>query len=332
MALALSGQAVDPTTQVAYALVSRTLAPVRGPYVLECIGLRTGLIRKGPVFRAGDLTVASGYLWVYGAARSGTKPSISQVDLRSLRVVRTIRLPGTLVPAYPLIHLAPGPGHSVWAGLFQAGSVQALQRLSTRTGAALTTVRLPAHLVASDLSADPARGHLYVSAAHVVRGGVEGSVVIEYDARSGRRLALADSGLITDSVAGAALTAVPGGVWATFRTGMLGLTIHLRQRGLAMIAPPGPRIALLPATGIFHWPMYEAATYGGGVLWVANQAGIVACLDPRTGKPRATERVSQQQLIYQLLAADPLTRQLYGIDAHGLAALSPPPRCWSSPA
>jgi hypothetical protein len=144
-------------------------------------------------------------------------------------------------------------------------------------------------------------------------------------------VAVAASGLITDSVAGAALTAVPGGVWASFRTGMLGLTIHLRQTDLAVIAPPGLGIAQTPATGIFHWPMYATTVYGGGALWLANQTGIVACLNPRTGKVRAREKVLQGRLIYRLLAADPVSRQVFAVGARGLVQISPPRRCWAAP-
>jgi len=81
-----------------------------------------------------------------------------------------------------------------------------------------------------------------------------------------------------------------------------GLTIHLRQQDLAPVAPPGPGIEWQPATGVFHWPMYATTAYGGGALWLANQVGIVACLDPQTGEVRASERVRQSQLIYRFLA------------------------------
>jgi hypothetical protein len=322
------GQTVDPTAGVAYALISRTIRLLRGPYVLECTDLRAGTVHRGPVFPVGSLfavdslTVASGYLWVSRVSGSGSQPVVSQLDQRSLALLRSIRLPA--VPAfYPQIAMAAGPGDSVWIGSFQT-----LLRVDAATGAVLARVMLPPHLAVSDISADPARRHLYVSAAHVVKGGVEGNVVVEYGARSGHRLAVAASGLITDSVVGAQLTAVPGGVWASFRTGMLGLTIHLRRRDLAMIAPPGPGIALTPANRIFHWPMGATTVYGGGALWVANQAGIVACLDPRTGQIRAMERVPQSRLISPL-AVDPVSRQLFALAGHGLARVVPPRRCWS---
>jgi hypothetical protein len=163
----------------------------------------------------------------------------------------------------------------------------------------------------------------------VVSGGIEGNEVLEFNARSGRRVATAASGLITYSVAGAALTAVPGGVWASFRTGMLGLTLHLRQQDLAQIAPPGPGVTGQSATGVFHWPMDATTLYDGGTLWLANQAGIVACLDPRTGEIRASERVRQSQLIYQLLAVNTELHAIYALNTTGLLQITPPRRCWS---
>ena len=332
--LALSRQAVDPVARTAYAMVSRTLSPIRGPYVLECINLRNGLVAKGPMFRAPNLALASGDLWIFGPssprARSPKLPSVvvSQVDPRSLRVIRSIRLPGTVVAAYPLIHLAAGPGHSVWIGSVHAGPAAKMFRLDIRTGTVLATVRLPTNLVATDLATDPAHEHLYVSAAHMVGRGTEGNVILEYHARSGRLVAEANRGLVTFSVTGSELTAVPGGVWASFRTGMLGITLHLRQPDLTMIAPPGPDIVRSPANGLFHWAMYAATSYGGGSLWLANQAGIVACINPRTGEPRAIERLHEDQLIFQLLAVDPARRQMYASDSRGLVVITPPAHCW----
>jgi len=319
----IAQQVINPASGAAYALISRTGTPMRGRYVLECTELRTGSVHEGPGFPAGSLTIASGYLWVYGAAEPGARPVVYQVSPASLARIRVIALPA--VPAgFIQAAFATGPGDSVWIG-----SYRTLLRVGVSTGIASTRMTLPPGLAVSDISVDPARPILYVSAAHIVDGGFGGLVMLEYDARSGRLLAAASGGLLSYSVAGAALTAVPGGVWASFRTGMLGLTIHLGQAGLKMIAPPGPGIALTPATGVFHWPMYEATAYGGDVLWVANQVGIVACLDPRTGQVRAIERVSQARLPYQLQAIDPARHAIYALSANGLLQITPPPRCWS---
>ena len=94
-----------------------------------------------------------------------------------------------------------------------------------------------------------------------------------------------------------------------------------------MIAPPGPGIALAPATGVFHWPMYETTAYGGA-LWVANQLGIVACLGPRTGTIRASEHLRLSQLISGFDAIDPVARTIFAIHYGDLLQITPPRRCW----
>jgi hypothetical protein len=170
---------------------------------------------------------------------------------------------------------------------------------------------------------------LYASAPHVAKdGGMAGVVMLEYDARSGRKLAEASGGLLRYSAAGAGLTAVPGGVWASFRTGMMGLTIHLGARGLRMISPPGPRIGRTPPTGVFHWPMDAATSYGGGALWIANETAIVACLDPRTGTVRASEHLPPSQFVFGFAAIDPASRTIFAFGHGGLLQITPPHRCW----
>jgi hypothetical protein len=319
----ISDQLVDPAARAVFLLASKTNTPVRGPWVLCRVSLATGAVRLGPTFPVGGLAMASGYLWVYSAPGSGSRPVVTEVNPLTLQRVWLIRLPS--VPASPAVPVTvtAGPAGSVWIG-----SYRTLVRVSVSTGTPLTRVTLPPSLAGGDVSADPAGATLYVSAAHVVRGGMSGLVLLEYDARSGRKLAAASSGLIRYSVAGAALTAVPGGVWASFRTGMLGLTIHLGTKSLQMIAPPGPAVALAPATGIFHWPMYETTIYGGGALWVANQVGIVACLDPRSGKIRASEHLPESQLYY-IDAIDPAARMIFALHSGGLLQITPPRRCWS---
>lgn len=320
-----SDQIVDPAAAAVFLLVSKTNTPLRGPWVLCRISLPTGAARPGQTFPVGSLIMASGYLWIYGSPGPGSQPVASEVDPVTLERIRPIPLPS--VPASfggPPVAVTAGPADSVWIG-----SYRTLLRVSVSTGTPLTRVILPPGLAVDDVSVDPAGTTLYISAAHVVRGGVTGNVMLEYDARSGRMLAAASGGLIRYSVAGAALTAVPGGVWASFRTGMLGLTIHLGKKDLRMIVPPGPSIALTEPTGVFHWPMFETTTYGGGALWVANQVGIVACLDPRTGRIRASEHLAQSQLIYQIEAIDPAARRIFALQNGELVQITPPRQCWN---
>jgi hypothetical protein len=118
------------------------------------------------------------------------------------------------------------------------------------------------------------------------------------------------------------------GVWASFRTGMMGLTIQLGASGLRMIAPPGPRIVRSPPNGVFHWPMFETTSYGGGALWVANELVIVACLDPRTGTIRASEHLPLSQFISGFDAIDPAARTIFALHYGDLLQITPPRRCW----
>lgn len=321
----ISGQFVDPAARAVFLLASQTNTPVRGPWVLCSISLPTGAARLGQTFPAGSLIMASGDLWIYGSPGPGSQPVVIEANPVTLERVRPIPLPS--VPASfggPPVMVAADSAGSVWIG-----SYWTLLRVSVSTGAPLTRVVLPSGLAVDDLSVNPAGTTLYVSATHLVRGGVAGGAILEYDARTGRMLAAASGGLIRYSVAGAALTAVPGGVWASFRTGMLGLTVYLGRKGLRRIVPPGPGIALTRPTGVFHWPMYETTGYGGGALWVANQVGIVGCLDPRTGKIRASEHLRQSQLIYEIEAIDPAARRIFALHNGDLLQITPPRRCWS---
>jgi hypothetical protein len=324
----IAGQVADPAAGALYLLASETIRPARGPWVLCRISLRTGAVRLGPTFPVGSLAEASGYLWVYSAPGPGSQPAISQVNPATLAVVRPIALPR--VPAnltgLPAV-VAAGADGSVWLG-----TGRALMRVGVSTGVTLTRVILPAGLAVWDVTANPAGTALYVAAARVMSGETAGLVMLEYDARSGRRLAMMPGGPLRYSAGGAGLTAVPGGVWVSFRTGMMGLTVHLGAHGLRMIAPPGPGIAKTPPTGVFHWPMDEAIVYGGGALWVATLR-FMACLNPRTGKVRASERVGQSpqatnHLIYQFQAVDPKEHAIYGVSVDGLLHVTPPRRCW----
>lgn len=306
-----------------YALVSLTRTPIRGPYLLERTNLRTGQVDKGPRYAFENLVIGAGRLWIYGAAR--TQPGVIEVDPRTLRRIRSISLPQAPT-VNPWIAVTAGPADSLWIG-----TSRALLRISATTGTTLVQLAAPPRLAVGDLAVDPSGRHLYVSMAHIVKGGVEGGTVLEYNARTGRTLARSSARLLNDSVAGAALTAVPGGVWASFRTGMLGLTIHLREHDLAMIAPPGLSVASLLANGVFHWPMSATTIYGGGALWLANESGIVACLDPTSGKVLASEHVPPSQFPDPLLAVDPTSHQVFALDGPRvrLVQLTPPRRCWS---
>ena len=81
---------------------------------------------------------------------------------------------------------------------------------------------------------------------------------------------------------------------------------------------------------LFGWPMGATTVYGGGRLWLATQAGVVACLDPRTGSARSTEHVRSGRSI-DLIAVDPARRRVLALDDSrpGLVEIIPPSRCWT---
>ena len=319
-----SSQVVGPGAGAVFLLAATTNTPETGPWVLCRISLATGAVRLGQTFQAGDLAMASGYLWAYGTAGPGTQPVVSEVSPVTLARIRLIPLP-TAPASFGLpAAVTAGPRGSVWIGYYRT-----LLRVDAATGRALARITLPPGLAVGNNAVAASRTVLYASGTHVAKdGGIAGLVMLEYDARSGRRLAEASGGLIRYSVAGAALTAVHGGVWASFRTGMMGLTVHLGANGLPMITPPGPRIGLTPPTGVFHWPMSATTSYGGGALWVANETAIVACLDPRTGLVRASEHLPSPQYISGFEAIDPVARTIFAFGYGALLQITPPSRCW----
>lgn len=292
-----------------FAMVSLTNTPERGPYGLVRTTLATDKKARGPLFRLPGVAVASGRLWISGSQHG--LPRAVEVDPASLRTVRTIRFSHGY-GAYPFVEVAPGPAGSVWLG-----ADRTLVRISVANGKTMTRTSVPAGFVVADLATDPSTTHLYVSLARTVRGGMTGGGLIEEDASSGRRLAIARSQLLSGSVAGSSLTAVPGGVWASFRTGMLGLTLHFRQSNLAQIAPPGSKVALSPANGLFHWPMRASTLYGGGSLWLTNMSGVRACLDPSTGAVRARQHIPAKKCS----TSSPSTR----LDTTCTHSTTPPP-------
>jgi len=305
---------LDPAAHVLYALV-----PVASgsSYVLQAIDLRTGRVRRGASYRLSELALAAGYLWVYGQLDAGRPSVLDEVSPRTLATVRSLSVPGN-DPAAP----AAGPAGSVWAG---AG--RTLLRISISTGAVLARATLPSGLALSALAAFPGATTGYAAAARLNPGG---AVVLEYAAGTGRRLAQSGGGALKWSANGAWLTAVPGGVWVWFRTGMLGLSGLLSAQSLNVVAglSTAPDAGDSPATGIgtiYDWAMGSSAAYAGGVLWVTTNGGLVACVDPATGRVREQEQVTSQPI---LVAPDLAARQIVVVGATGVVAITPPRDCW----
>jgi hypothetical protein len=80
--------------------------------------------------------------------------------------------------------------------------------------------------------------------------------------------------------------AVPGKASDSFRVGMAGITVLLRQGDLAPIAGATGEA---PIGSVFHWMMGASVVYGDGTLFLAQDDGLVACIDPQTGQVRGSE-------------------------------------------
>ena len=312
-ALQDASQVLDPAAGVLYALAPSA----SGSYVLQAIDLHTGRVRRGASYRVSGLALAAGYLWVYGQAKAGRPSVLDETSPRTLATIRSLSVPGNDEPAP-----AAGPAGSVWAG---AG--RTLLRMSVRTGAVLARAVLPPGLELTALAASPDATTLYAAAVQLNPGG---AVVLEYTASTGRRLAQAAGGALKWSAGGALLTALPAGVWVWFRTGMLGLSGLLSKRSLNVVAGLSTTLDAgeSPATGIgtiYDWAMGSSAAYTGGALWVTTNGGLVACVNPATGRVRNQERVTSQPIE---VAPDPAARQIVVVGDTGVVAITPPRDCW----
>ena len=296
------------------------LVPVNRPetvFQLRRISLASGAVQSGPRFSVSGLRLASGFLWVYGQVYSGPHGTrvrlvLHQVSPSSLRLIRS----WTLLPTRRLVSLSavsvapgPGPGRTVWVGFRRT-----LRLISVTSGATLRRARVPAGFSITDVATDPRRQLLYAAATPRQGGGA----VFEYGARSGLQLASATGKPVEFAVAGSMLTAVPGGVWSSFRTGMLGQTVLLRARELSAVPLHSP---------IFGWAMFASTVYGDS-LWLARQDGVIGCIGPQTGGVRARSTVPALSDSGQLLTVAPGQRLVYALGQRGVVAISAPPACW----
>jgi hypothetical protein len=285
------------------------------PFRLERFALSGGHLRRGPLFPMSQIRLADGFAWVYGPVfldpqGNHVKLLLSQVNERTLAIVRSWALVGVRRSAgVEMVAVAPGPDHTVWVGYQRT-----LHQVSTATGLAIRREHLPAGFSIVSLATDPAVRHLYVGTTPAQSGGA----VFEYQASSGRQLAPAGGRLLRDSVGGVDLTAVPGGVFGLFRTGMLGEVVKLTQPGLRN-QPLHNRI--------FGFTMFATTVYGTSALFLANDDGGTGCISPG-GTVRHTTTISDLRNSGQLLAADPSTHLVYAVGHRSLIAITPPASCW----
>ena len=327
---------VDLATATAFSL-SDDQTFDHGEGQLLSLNLRTDTTRQGPVFPVHGLALASGSLWVFGSQTSAGRPLgavLCQVSPRTLRLVRQISLPELTGPCCLIMAVAGGPDRSVWVS--EGGD---LTRIDARDGATLARTRLASGSVAS-LATDPPARVLYVSLAYPTVDGTQvDQQVDELDGTTGRLITQTGAtSAVVASVSGGQLTALPGGVADSFRVGMSGATQLLRAADLAVVTPPGLDEASGPLSrspgDVFSWMMNATTIYGGGDLWIANENGVIACVDPASGAVRAHEQSRMNDALnVQLLAVDPARHRVYATADNRLLAFSPPAPCWpaSSP-
>ena len=299
-------QVLDPTTRMAYGLVSESRYS-QGPDRLLAFPLGGAAVRRGPTFGLADgyaltLTLSQDSLWVGSAAAKGDGPlgpQLCQVDPRSLHVVRQIHLPAPRpgdaagLPAELPALVSAGPRGTIWVGY---GST--LVHVEILDGSVLATESVPSGTIVS-LATDPTRRALYVSLSYpTIDGQMVDAAVEERAAGSGQVLATTSAtSPVTESVGGGILTALPDGVATSFRTGMDGETVLLGALGLTPIIPPGlgsvENGIVEPPADVFSWPMDASTLYASGSLWIENERGVLACVDPATGAVRGSEQDRQ---------------------------------------
>ncbi len=311
-------EAVSPGSDDLYTLASRS-RDGNGPFRLDRFGLKTRAAATGPAFPASQLSLAGGFLWVSGPVSTShrfLRAVLYQVNPATLAVIRSWTLSRTFTES---VTVAAGPGRTVWTGYGRT-----LRLLSTTTGATLMSRRVGAGLQVADVATDPGLRFLYASLNSTRRDG-SGSGLREFSARTGRLLASNGGAPLKFAVGGAALTAVAGHVWASFRTGMAGQTVLLRQPGLSVVHVTGGR-------NLYAWFQDASTISGGGALWIANagnrHGGRIGCVSPATAAVRSTAVLKALTGGGDLLAVRSAAHELIAAGPDGILAITTPARCW----
>jgi outer membrane protein assembly factor BamB len=290
---------LDPASGTLYTLQPRDPQALDGQWVLQATRVRGDKVMASRVVSAsvGLADMYGGYLWAYDQNSHGGYLELNPVTLAT---IRTFQAPGGI---------ADGGAGSVWID-----AAHALLRISARTGAVLGQIALPRGFSQVEVSVSPGGALVYASGA----GNGGGGTVREYSAADGRLLATTTEDW---SVTSPDLVAMPGSLWIFGRTGMMGESALLSQRNLAVLAQEKPE----SFTGPYLWGPWADAVYADGTLWWIDSSGLLACVDPATGRVRASVTFAPRQLLYQLLAV--AGGRVYGVTENGVVAITPPARC-----
>ena len=333
-----SAQVFDPSIGRVYGLASE-VGDQPGPDLLEAFSLQGGEVNEGPTIGLGggfseNLSLADGSLWVGGSIGKGSQPpgpELCQVNPVTLRLVRQVSLPapqpGNGAGSATLV--SPGSHDTVWVGYGNT-----LVHVDARTGAIGSTETVATGSITSQAT-DPEDHLLYVSLSYpTIDGKMVNAAVEERMAISGKLLSTTSAkSPVTESVAGGELTALPDGVATSFRTGMMGETELLEAAGLTAITPPGLAPTYRgfdkPPGDVFSWPMGDSTFYAAGSLWIQNQWGVLACVNPITGAVFASEQPRRPSAIFMtLLGTQPASHQLLAAFGDEVISISAPTACW----
>lgn len=236
--------------------------PNSGPLVVIHFIPGVGPVARSHPLRGGRTTYGQGRIaeagnavWVLGRQGQGGVGLIRRLDFRSLRSVGGVRVPGR-----------PGAIVATSAGVWVAAG-DTLFRLDMWSGARILSTQLPGTI--THLAASPDGNLLYASGPILAHDSVP---ILELSAWSGEILHRA-SLCCADLNGVSSFAATPGGVFATFPTGMMAGVEFFSPGDLA--GRPSPRGAG-GSNGL-------QVAVGGGIVWLLDSQRVT-CFGPRTGR------------------------------------------------
>jgi hypothetical protein len=266
--------------------------------------LGTGHLTKGPTLAYVDgMTVAAGSLWAVAASVAGSPGHLYRIDPAGLSVERTWALtaPSVLPGAAVGAEVSAAPGGLVWAAagkdLYAVNPATAQIARQRTLGGDITS-----------LSSSPTGQFVYLA----LQSATVPLSVVEVDTTTATPIRKRS---FPNAIAGGTVTAAPGGVWVTYRTGMLGQGVRLDANALQTTAPES-----LPYGSVYDQSMGVSISISDQIAWVAS-ATSGACADPPTPAVRASTDIQ----IGSPVAAN---HTLYATTPTGLAIIGPPRSCF----
>jgi hypothetical protein len=271
-----------PSSPFAYGITVASTSPTSLWGRLSRIDVATGHIALGPkVPSYSQLFTLGGSLEVLSRASANAQWIIRPVigHGTSLGGATVLPIPTS---ASGVVSVSDGPavGHGVW--LSYGNSVFLV---NASTGTLMRRENLGANV--ASISMDPTGRLLYAALDELMAHPTArvATVIDELDARTGRVLAHVG---IEFTLGGANLEAVRGGVWVSYRGGMMGTAQLLRASGLAMVQPPSGsarRDETIPTMGA-EITMGIWTAQVGSMFWLQASFGT-SCVAPSSGAFRA---------------------------------------------